>query len=267
MEGHEQGDGSKTNAAVLKFAPEIRDYAGLQERIRGALAGWSKRAPQQSRKPPPENIVYAVAGQLCRMRRPDVALAVLTQFDTYMRPGELLSIPAQDFLTPRGFVVGEKYGFLIHPMLGATPGKTGEYDESVLLDEKSLDWLGPQLAILKSGKQAHETLFSFGPLEYHKVFSQAADQLGLSAHHLVPYSLRHAGPSVDALSGRRSLAEIKARGRWRSDTSVRRYAKAARILSEASEFDSQILLFGEQVKEVIREHFLRGVALPPPPPR
>ena len=107
------------------------------------------------------------------MHRPDIALAVLTQFDTYMRPGELLSIPAQDFLTPNGFVVGEKYGFLIHP--------------------------------------------------------------------------------------------IKARGLWRSNASVRRYAKAARGLSEANEFDNQILLFGEQVKEVIREHFLILALLPQPP--
>mmetsp|Transcript_173469 Transcript_173469/g.556403 ORF Transcript_173469/g.556403 Transcript_173469/m.556403 type:complete len:108 (+) Transcript_173469:504-827(+) len=107
-------------------------------------------------------------------------------------------------------------------MVGATPGKAGEYDESVSLDENSLNWFGPQLAILKSRKKLHEPIFNFGPTQYHRQFTLAAEKLGLAAHHLVPYALRHAGQSVDAFTGRRKLAEIKARGRWRSDASVRR---------------------------------------------
>ncbi len=47
-----------------------------------------------------------------------------------------------------------------------------------------------------------------------------------------PYVLRHSGPSDDHLTGTRTLDEIKKRGRWAADSSVRRYTKGARTLSQ-----------------------------------
>ena len=46
------------------------------------------------------------------------------------------------------------------------------------------------------------------------------------------YQLRHGGPSHDRRSRTRSLAEVKQRGRWASDTSVRRYEAHARLQQE-----------------------------------
>ena len=44
-----------------------------------------------------------------------------------------------------------------------------------------------------------------------------------------PYQCRHGGPSRDRLVKLRTLAEIKKRGRWDTDSSVRIYEKAGRI--------------------------------------
>ena len=46
---------------------------------------------------------------------------------------------------------------------------------------------------------------------------------------LVPYQMRHSGPSIDRVKGRRSLDECRKRGRWQSWRSLVRYEKAARL--------------------------------------
>ncbi len=54
---------------------------------------------------------------------------------------------------------------------------------------------------------------------------------------------------------------MKASGRWRSDSSVKRHAKAARSLSEAADYDPQILRFGPCVKEALAQLFVCSVAI------
>ena len=46
------------------------------------------------------------------------------------------------------------------------------------------------------------------------------------------YRLRHGGASHDAAARLRTIAEIKRRGRWASDNSVRRYEKRTWLQSE-----------------------------------
>ena len=46
------------------------------------------------------------------------------------------------------------------------------------------------------------------------------------------YALHHGGASHDAASGARSIQEIKDRGRWSSDASLRRYRKTSRAQAE-----------------------------------
>ena len=66
---------------------------------------------------------------------------------------------------------------------------------------------------------------------YGRFLVRAAQALGLGQLGIAPHALRHTGPSVDALSGM-SFADIKERGFWASDLSVRRYKKAAMLLRQ-----------------------------------
>ena len=45
----------------------------------------------------------------------------------------------------------------------------------------------------------------------------------------VAYSMRHGGPAWDRYSQFRSVAEVKSRGRWISDKSLKRYEKHSKI--------------------------------------
>ena len=84
----------------------------------------------------------------------------------------------------------------------------------------------------------------------------------LSPH---PYSLRHGGASDDALRGARTLASIKARGRWKSDNSVRRYEKHARVLREVERMPALAQTFGGRVMKSLSNILLdNSFALKPP---
>ena len=64
------------------------------------------------------------------------------------------------------------------------------------------------------------------------MFGCGAHLAGVGHLQLVPYMLRHGGASHDALAGRRSIAAIKKRGRWRSDQSLRRYQKESLAMAQ-----------------------------------
>ena len=75
------------------------------------------------------------------------------------------------------------------------------------------------------------------------------------------YSLRHGGASDDLLAGRRSLEQVRARGRWVSSSSLRRYTKATRLLRELQEVHGDVFSFGNFVMTqftALVEHGLTG---------
>lgn len=91
-----------------------------------------------------------------------------------------------------------------------------------------VDWeevpsLGLALARLVRGRDDRCSLSKKWALAYRVAFKTWADASGVSVLDAHPYAVRHAGASSDALRRRRSLAEIQARGRWRTIASVRLY--------------------------------------------
>ena len=74
----------------------------------------------------------------------------------------------------------------------------------------------------------------------HRAWAAAFERSGwrLKLEKLGPpvlYQLRHGGASHEALTGFRPISGIKHRGRWLSDTSVRRYEKGGRVNQVLSE--------------------------------
>lgn len=62
---------------------------------------------------------------------------------------------------------------------------------------------------------------------YRQAFQSAGKWLGLQSLHT--YQLRHGGASEDLSSGLRDHNAVKDRGRWRTDSSVRRYGKVGKL--------------------------------------
>ena len=98
------------------------------------------------------------------------------------------------------------------------------------------------------------------PMEtFRKEFTAAGKALGVENLH--PYQLRHGGASEDMSSKLQDHPQVKARGRWKTDQSVRRYAKIGRIqqlLNKLTEPNLQYCLWSEKNLEKV----MRGWTTP-----
>ena len=80
------------------------------------------------------------------------------------------------------------------------------------------------------------------------------------------YQLRHGGAAYDILERKRSFEEVKTRGRWVADSSVRRYGKAGVVQRYLKMVAKPILKFGELAAQSLEGAFRgrRSAVVPPP---
>ena len=146
-----------------------------------------------------------------------MSLWVLTCFTTYYRPSEVFSLKVGDLLRPAS--CHPHFALQLHPSeQGGEPSKTRVFDDGVPLDSPILPWL--PLALPKHLKlrqrASTEDMFSFRYSALFAKFRKACAELGI--RDASQNRLRHGGASHDAAARLRTLAEIKRRGRWTSDT-------------------------------------------------
>ena len=138
------------------------------------------------------------------------------------------------------------------------------------------------IAALKLAVQDDESLGDFEPDQIRKTFQTSLLMLGLVEERPSLYTLRHGGASDDLLSGARSRKEVKDRGRWQTDSSLRRYAKRTRMQQQVARMAPGVAHFGAQVEERFEELVLSAsrnqvfplsipllqtpAEFPPPPP-
>ncbi|CAE7650241.1 unnamed protein product, partial [Symbiodinium pilosum] len=194
-----------------------------------ALAGWRKLAPGGMRLPVPEEFIFDFAHLALDDGHVDIAFGMILQYDTYLRPSECLGLEQQHL----GFPAGGRYNkwsIVVAPFqLGATT-KTGKFDDSVLVADKSdRAWLTQAMDLYV--KQHPGKLFPKLTLaKYEAWFRNAAGKLKYKSKCVMPHILRHSGASNDAYHKRRSLLDIQKRGRWEAKKSVSRYEKHALLL-------------------------------------
>ena len=102
--------------------------------------------------------------------------------------------------------------------------RTSEFDESLSHDITEFSWVGDLLARLRAGRGATPPLLDLMYATWAAQFTQAAVVAGIGA--LGPptlYQLRHRVASHELAAHARPLPEITKRGRWASDSNVRRY--------------------------------------------
>lgn len=147
---------------------------------------------------------------------------------------------------------------MLSPIENEVAGKTGVFDESILVNDPRL-WKA--LARLRRNRLPKQDLWDF-PVEYElHVWKQTIAQLGIDQLQPCRYAMRHGGASADLTTKARTVEAVKRRGRWRSDASLRRYAKESRVLSQLAKVDSSVLRLGESVEEKL-EDLLLGVWTP-----
>ena len=222
--------GQKLIAAVKHHNPQFtaRD---LFPRYKRAMKGYRKKHPLRSRPPFCKELVALLVSGALALGHRDAALRMMTCFVGYLRPGEARRLLVQHLLQPmRRHGALAKWAIVIAPQNddASEPqvlSKTGTMDETVILDHPA--WLGPALANHCKGRDPQALLFTTSAETDVSVFQQILQRVGLRKMCL--YQLRHAGASEDLCNGLRSFPEVKARGRWLADSSVRRYAKPATL--------------------------------------
>lgn len=227
-DGEDIGEATKTLAAVVDSVPDCTQKGSLP-RSRRCLQGWNRLDPGATRPPIPWELVAAIVNFMLGRQQINEGLLVLLMFDAYLRPGEAISLHRSDLVEPT--VQHPVFCLNLNPSERGASSKMGLSDETIVLDGRETPWMG---LLLRRHLESHKAQKLF-PIEYRQLkdaWQKALVGLQLSSKHCVLYQLRHSGPSHDRMTKARSLGDIKKRGRWLSDSSVRRYEAAARLNQE-----------------------------------
>ncbi|CAK0859145.1 unnamed protein product, partial [Prorocentrum cordatum] len=213
--------GSQTLAAIARVTPSLfKQTVSVLPRASRASAAWKRRAPGKTRLPLPRPAVYAIAGWLISHGQLGVACWVVLAVAAYLRPAEAQGL-TRESLVPPAPAAGAGYScwaLLMHPLERGVAGKTGHYDDSVLIDQAPL-W--PVLAAMRLATPPGASLWSFSLDELTAQFSSACQALKLS-----------------------SLHEVQRRGRWAVASSMRRYGKEGSLLDEMARVNADVFAFG-----------------------
>ena len=264
--GYNCNTGEQIVASLIYSSPML-SRLGKASLPRGAraLRGFRKLAPGASRAPLPWVGVAAMIGAAFNTGQERFALALLIQFIAYLRPAEVLKIEAQHVVAPVSGSGVRWWGLLLSPEEEGRPGKTGQTDESLLLDWPETPSLGARLDELRKAAKPGTGLFGLDHKTFNQKFYQAAELTGVHVLHPHPYAVRHGGASFDSLHRRRPPLGIMQRGRWRVEASVRRYDKHTRVLREVEKLGEATCEYGNRIIRDLDEILGRRVQAPPPP--
>lgn len=228
LSGYRCYRGDRLGAAIRHHYPQYGKYGAKKlPRMWRAIRGFRKLTPGKTRKALPLSVWAALAVELKRQRRLRMALFLLLSVSSYARPSELLRMRLFSLVPPVANVC-RNWSLLLSPEEGGIRTKVGEFDASIILNSPwSIPWAIRMFEMLKEGHPT-EPLWDFTYDEYTKEFNRAAEKLGLE---ITPYQTRHSGPSIDRARKLRSQQEVQRRGQWKSQSSVQRYEKSARLAS------------------------------------
>ena len=156
-----------------------------------------------------------------------------------------------------------RWGVVVAPREDKIPGKTGDYDPSIVIDTE-LE-VGGVLHLLVAGRGPDECLFRTSGEENIDSFNHVVELLGLQPLRPCRYALRHGGASEDLLSSHRTLEMIKKRGGWRSDQSMARYGKETRLMAEIRKNPQSTHTYGRHVPGILKAVLIGRVAPGAPP--
>eukprot|EP00435_Cladocopium_sp_Y103_P062452 s598_g24.t1 len=234
-------EGEKTLAA-LEF--NFMFLKGNMPRSRRALRGWRKSRPAVSRLPLPKLAMYGIAMQLLSEGEVRMCLMVLVAFFLYLRPGEAHDLQGKHVIPPvkTGGNQFQWVNMVIRDAEGLKPDKVGVFDNSLPFDLAEIRWIGVAvLDVKKQLKKSTDRLFPFSMEEFREKFQKAAARMNLMGIH--PYQLRHGGATEDLTAKKREFNMVKVRGRWKTDGSVRRYAKTGRVQELLAKLNQSCLSF------------------------
>jgi hypothetical protein len=208
----------------------------------------------------------AIIGTLLYYNKTFSAVKTLLCFLTYCRPGEIDTLKIGQLISPnKQNLETQLWGLILGPYSSDNPTKSNEREESVLFDTPGYGWVASLLLALTRDRAPDLDVFPVTAADTARDWQMAVETLQLHSLDLNRYSLRHAGASHDLLHKVRDLGAVKARGRWKTDSSMRRYTKAAKAMDLANRFPPAVLEYGNTVDSLLEEIFSGRSPAPKPP--
>jgi hypothetical protein len=243
LEGYQSEKGSLAIAAVKYEWPEFGHRGALAlPRADQALRGWRRRAPLTSRLPLPWEVVALIAVDLIESGELWMGYLTVLSFCCYFRPSEPLKVRGGDLIPPLDFGGHHFWSITLHPIDYLISSKSSAFDETLVIDkEPFLSLLGPGLHRLKMLRDADEKVFQFTQTQWNAAFQKAALRVGVAVLKPYLYGLRHGGASYDRATQTRPALEVKLRGRWTTDASVRRYEKHGRVAEQLHRLGAAVM--------------------------
>ena len=262
--GQSGQEGSKTLAALKFYVPLVSRMGSYHlPRAHRAVKSWLKVDPGQQRLPLPLPITLAICAWMVEHHLAWEAFAILLAFRAYLRPGENAKLKVKSLVAPvTSTGAYSMWALDLHPQCDGKPGKTGNYNETILLDTDA--WMSPWFAKLKGHRHGDLPLWPLDPHHLICKFHQACRALQLGPLAPTLYSLRHGGASDDLLQQRRTPEGVLRRGRWRSTTSLKRYAKEAKVGAQLGLVNHRVVVLCQKVEKDIGSLFNRSTIFPIP---
>eukprot|EP00434_Breviolum_minutum_P018993 symbB.v1.2.016746.t1/scaffold1277.1/size127245/10 len=253
QEGKQASEGEKTLAS---FEFHFVNHKGRMVRSRRALKGWRKAYPPSSRLPLPRLLMWGMVMQLIYEGYRQMALMTMAAFWMYLRPGEAHELCGKHVVAPAR-AAGRQYAWtnvVIRDQEGLRPDEVGVFDNSLPFDLPHIRWIGDLLLQCKKDlKSNKDPLFTFTMEEFRNRFSAVGAKFNVKGLH--PYQLRHGGATEDLTAKHRDFAGVKSRGRWRTDQSVRRYAKIGRVQQLLQKISPRDIKFCQWAEKNVKKGF------------
>ena len=130
-------------------------------RVARALKGWSRVMPSVSRWPIPWPLVAAAMIVLWKRKERIAAMEMALSYIAYLRPAELHGLAVRNLVPPpRPGQPGPmgRYSLVVRDSAQMVATKTGQMDESVILDRPDLLWMDRLWEALARGRPADTPL-------------------------------------------------------------------------------------------------------------
>ena len=188
--------------------------------------------------------VHAMAKEMIKQGFVDAAIAAETALDAYLREQDWDQLLAEDIAIDRRTAGSPSVALLFGRRHRGESVKTGQ-EQGVKIESPLLVLI---LAERAARMQPTDKVFRITSDTFRQQWRKAAVALGMPWFP-PPHSLRHSGPSEDATTGRRSMEDIRRRGRWLQAKSVQRYAKPHALIVHRARVPKEIMARGAHLEK------------------
>ena len=235
------GRGQKLLHGWCHVFPECRGKLPISLR---SLHTWESLKGSAEGGPACRESVHVMSEALMKKGRVDEAIAVEIALDGYLREQDWAQLRAEDVMTDwrDGGICST--ALLFGRRHRGESVKTGQ-EQGVQLESPLLRRLMAERARLLN---PDDKMFDTNPDVFRRHWRAAASSLDMPWFP-PPHCLRHTGPSEDAASGRKTLEDIRRRGRWTQPKSVQRYSKPHALTIHKSRLDSNTKAHGRHLEQ------------------